>query len=76
MSERPNIVIITCHDLGDYLGCYRTPVTTPNLDALAGQGVIFENHFAAATICSPSRGSLMTGCYPHTHGLMGLVSRG
>ena len=76
MNERPNVVIITCHDLGDYLGCYDTPVSTPNLDALAGQGLIFQNHFAAASICSPSRGSLMTGCYPHTHGLMGLVPRG
>ncbi len=76
MNERPNILIITCHDLGDYLGCYGTPVTTPNLDALAGQGMVFQNHFAAASICSPSRGSLMTGCYPHTHGLMGLVPRG
>lgn len=76
MSERPNILIITCHDLGDYLGCYGTPVSTPNLDTLAQQGVIFRNHFAAASICSPSRGSLMTGCYPHTHGLMGLVPRG
>ena len=50
MNERPNVVIITCHDLGDYLGCYDTPVSTPNLDALAGQGLIFQNHFAAASI--------------------------
>ena len=72
----PNIIMITCHDLGDYLGCYDTPVSTPNLNALAKQGVVFENHFSTGTVCSPSRGSIMTGCYPHTHELMGLVHRG
>jgi N-sulfoglucosamine sulfohydrolase len=74
--ERPNIIIVTCHDLGDYIPCYGTPVTAPNLEAMAAQGVVFENHFSTATVCSPSRGSIMTGCYPHTDGLMGLVHRG
>jgi len=74
--NRPNVVFITCHDLGDYLGCYGTPLTTPNLDELADQGVLFENHFSTGTVCSPSRGSIITGCYPHTNGLMGLVHRG
>ncbi len=71
-----NILMITCHDLGDYLGCYGTPVPTPNLDTVADDGVVFENHFSTGTVCSPSRGSIMTGCYPHTHGLMGLIHRG
>jgi len=74
--ERPNVVIITCHDLGDYLRCYGTPVRTPNLDAVAAQGAVFANHFSSGSVCSPSRGSIMTGCYPHTNGLMGLVHRG
>ena len=76
MDDRPNVLFITCHDLGDYLGCYGTPVATPNLDAMASRGVVLENHFATATICCPSRGSLLTGCYPHTHELMGLINRG
>lgn len=76
MPSLPNILYITCHDLGDYLGCYGTPVRTPNLDAMAEQGVVFENHFAAGSVCSPTRASILTGCYPHTHGLMGLVPRG
>lgn len=75
-QKKPNILVITCHDLGDYLGCYGTLVDTPHIDKLAHEGVLFEQHFAVATICSPSRGSLWTGCYPHTHGLMGLVPRG
>jgi len=75
-QSKPNILVITCHDLGDYLGCYGTPVETPNLDKLAQEGVTFKQHYATATVCSPSRGSLWTGCYAHTHGLMGLVPRG
>ena len=73
---RPNVLIITPHDLGDFLGCYNVPVATPNVDALAGEGVIYRNHFSTGTVCSPSRGSITTGCYPHTNGLMGLVHRG
>jgi arylsulfatase A-like enzyme len=76
LSVRPNILLLHCHDLGDFLGCYGVPVATPCLDALARDGVLFENHFATGTVCTPSRGSLMTGCYPHTSGLMGLVHRG
>lgn len=72
----PNIMIITCHDIGDYFGCYGTPVPTPNIDSLASDGILFERHFSTATVCSPSRGSIMTGCYPHTNGLTGLVHRG
>jgi len=71
-----NLIIITPHDLGDFLGCYGTPVPTPNIDGLARDGVIFQQHFSTGTVCSPSRGSITTGCYPHTHGLMGLVHRG
>lgn len=74
--KKPNIVFITCHDLGDYLGCYNTPVSTPNIDRLADEGVQFNAHYSTATICSPSRASIVTGCYPHTNGLMGLVHRG
>lgn len=73
---RPNIILITPHDLGDYLGCYGTPVPTPHTDSLARDGVLFRNHFSCGTVCSPSRGGIITGCYPHTNGLMGLVHRG
>lgn len=72
----PNILIIHCHDLGDYLGCYGTPIPTPNIDQLASEGILLLNHFSTGTVCSPSRASMWTGCYPHTHGLMGLVPRG
>lgn len=74
--DKPNIIFVTCHDLGDYLGCYGTPVDTPNIDSIAASGVQFNSHYSTATICSPSRGSILTGCYPHTNGLAGLVHRG
>ncbi|MCI8624588.1 MAG: sulfatase [Provencibacterium sp.] len=74
--KQPNILFITCHDLGDYLGCYGTPVETPCIDSIAQHGVQLCNHFSTATICSPARGAILTGCYQHTNGLMGLVHRG
>lgn len=78
MSHQPNILLITVHDLGTYLGCYGwdPALHTPNLDRLASQGVRFENHFCTAPYCSPSRGAIATGKYPHVNGLMGLVNLG
>lgn len=74
----PNILLITVHDLGTHLGCYGwdPALPSPNLDALAGEGVRFESNFATAPYCSPSRGSMVTGKYPHVNGLMGLVNLG
>lgn len=73
MASSPNVLLIHCHDLGRYLGCYGIDIETPNVDRLAEDGAQFTNHFATAPQCSPSRGSLFTGCYPHVHGLMGLA---
>ncbi len=74
MQSRPNIVLLTCHDLGRYLGCYgRETVNTPNLDALAANGILFQRAFSTSSGCSPSRASIATGRYPHNNGVLGLT---
>ena len=73
ISDAPNVLLLHCHDLGQYMGCYGVDVETPNIDRLAAEGARFENHFTTAPQCSPGRGSLYTGCWPHVNGLMGLA---
>lgn len=71
--NRPDIVLITCHDIGRHLGCYGvSTVSTPNLDRLAAAGVRFDSAFSTSCGCSPSRASIATGRYPHSNGVMGL----
>ncbi len=73
-ENRPNILMITCHDIGQHLGCYGIEtVQTPNLDRLAAKGIRFHNFFSTSAVCSPGRGSLHTGRYPQSNGLMGLT---
>jgi arylsulfatase A-like enzyme len=65
-TEKPNIVIIYADDLGfGDVGCYGAKnIPTPNLDRLAAGGLKFNNAFAAAATCTPSRYALLTGTYP------------
>lgn len=66
MSERPNIILINCDDLGyGDLGCYGSGRNdTPHLDRLAAEGMRLTDFYMASPVCSPSRGAMMTGCYP------------
>lgn len=66
---RPNVLLILADDLGySDIGCYGGEIETPNLDALAKNGVRFRQ-FYNGTRCCPSRASLMTGLYPHQAGV-------
>ena len=77
MEERPNVMVISTHDSGCHFGCYGVPtVQTPAIDGLAAEGVLFQQMFATSSICSPSRGSLLTGRYPQSNGLIGLAGPG
>ncbi|MGD7653663.1 MAG: sulfatase-like hydrolase/transferase, partial [Verrucomicrobiales bacterium] len=68
-QAKPNIVFLMTDDQRwDTLGCYgRTDVLTPNIDKLAGQGVVFDNAFYAVAICMPSRTTMFTGRYFSDH---------
>jgi arylsulfatase A-like enzyme len=71
------MLIVHWHDLGRQLGVYGHPeVSSPRLDQLAADGILFTRAHATAPLCSPSRGSLFTGRYPHTNGLVGLAHHG
>ncbi len=66
-DKHPNILLITADQLrSDALGCYGNQVCrTPNLDALAAGGVVFENSFTPTPTCVPARASITTGNYSH-----------
>ena len=72
----PNILYIHSHDTGRYVQPYGHTVTTPHIQHLAEQGILFRKAFSAAPICSPSRSALVTGQCPHSNGMVGLANPG
>ena len=61
---RPNILWIYLEDQDPRYGCYGEQlVETPNIDALADEGVVFERAYSPAPVCSPSRSAVITGSY-------------
>ncbi len=66
---KPNIVVILVDDMGwSDLGCYGGEIPTPNIDALAKNGVRFTQFYNTGRCC-PTRASLLTGLYPHQAGM-------
>ncbi|MEZ4638244.1 MAG: sulfatase-like hydrolase/transferase [Caldilineaceae bacterium] len=76
IMNRPNIIYIHSHDTGRYVQPYGYQISTPRIQQLAEQGVLFRQAFCAAPTCSPSRAALLTGQSPHNAGMTGLVNRG
>ena len=74
--SKPNILLVVCDQLSaSALALYGGAVETPNLDRLAARGVTFDSAVCAAPTCSPSRASVVTGLYPHAHGVAHNVNR-
>lgn len=69
-SENPNILLIVTdqHNLRA-LNCYGGDAQTPNIDRLAQQGVLFEDAYSVCPLCTPARASIVTGHFPHRHGM-------
>jgi arylsulfatase A-like enzyme/tetratricopeptide (TPR) repeat protein len=69
--EKPNVILVTMDTTrADHLACYGYPnIKTPNLDALAGRGVLFEQAATAAPLTLPAHCTIMTGMYPTYHGV-------
>jgi len=71
VQKRPNILFIMCDQLNaNALSCYGGPVATPNIDRIAEQGIRFTQATCTTPYCSPTRASLVTGMYPHAHGIV------
>ncbi len=65
-ASLPNLILIFCDDLGyGDLGVYGSELhRTPNIDKMASEGRVFTDFYSTSGVCTPSRSSLMTSCYP------------
>ena len=76
LTVRPNVILITIDTVrADHLGCYGAQgVSTPTLDALAHDGIVFERAIAQVPLTFPSHASIMTGLYPFQTGAQDFTS--
>ena len=69
-NHKPNILWIVSEDNSPLLGAYGDDfATTPNIDLLAQQSIVFNNAFANTPVCAPSRFSILTGMHANAMGL-------
>lgn len=71
-SSKPNVLFIAIDDLNTWLNIYETypEAYTPNIDALAARGMVFDNAFTTASLCNASRTSFVTGLRPSSTGVI------
>ena len=75
MAKRKNVILILSdQQRKDTIAAYGEGlcdiVKTPNIDQLAAEGMKFNNAYTTSAICAPARASVMTGLYPHKHGVI------
>ena len=72
MKKRPNLLFVFSDQQRHHtLGCLgEDPVLTPNIDRFAEDGMLFTNALSASPLCGPYRGTLLTGRYPHSTGII------
>lgn len=76
-KPRPNILWLSCEDIGPHLGCYGYPnARTPTLDQLAAKGARYENAFTVSGVCAPNRSAIITGMYASSLGTHHMRSGG
>lgn len=74
-NKQPNILVFLVDDLRTDLGCYGNKlVKSPNIDALANDGVLFNNAYCQQAICAPSRMSILTGMRPESIGIYSIFT--
>src|SRR5512140_3033668 len=73
VPRSPNVLMIVLDDTGfGQLGCYGSPIATPNFDALAADGLRYNNMHTTA-LCSPSRSCIVTGRNHHSNGMAAIT---
>ncbi len=72
LPDRPNILFVYCDDHAAHaISAYGSQInTTPNIDRLASEGMLFENSFVTNSICAPARAVVLTGRFSHLNGVM------
>ncbi|MHC4593619.1 MAG: sulfatase [Planctomycetota bacterium] len=66
-KEKPDVLFIAIEDIAPLMGCYGHPIVkTPNIDALAKRGVLFNNAYCQVAVCNPSRACVSTALRPET----------
>lgn len=70
MKKKQVILIMTDTTRKDMVGCYNPKMVTPNIDALAADGLKFENAYSCQPVCGPARSAIFTGQFPHSNGMV------